>query len=153
MTQYDRAQFKGFYNSLGEIDHFSGFRTVRTIWNLTTDYIGTIWNLTFKKSGFQIPTVLSILLASYTVGIRNPTIRKPDSFENRTFWRSVFKWSRDYSKTGHLCSVFEWNHYPRPFYIKNIFFILTKWSRLVTIWKPNFFSKWRPKSSVFECYH
>ena len=28
-----------------------------------------------------------------TVGIRKPTLRKPETFENQTFWRSVFKWS------------------------------------------------------------
>ena len=29
-----------------------------------------------------------------TVGIRKPTIQKPESFENQTFWWLVFEWFR-----------------------------------------------------------
>ena len=28
----------------------------------------------------------------YTAGIRKPNLRKPETFENQTFWRSVFEW-------------------------------------------------------------
>ena len=39
-----------------------------------------------------------------TVTIRKPDIRIPESFENRTIWRSV----QHQLKTGHFCPVFEW---------------------------------------------
>ena len=40
------------------------------------------------------------------MGIRNPTIRNPESFEIRTFWRSDLEWV-NHSKTGHKCPDFE----------------------------------------------
>ena len=42
---------------------------------------------------FPCPVSYRITDDLNTVGIWNPTIRKPESFENRTFWRSTFEWS------------------------------------------------------------
>ena len=54
----------------------------------------TIWKL--DKSG--------------TVGIRNPTIWKPDPFENRTFWRSDFEWKKWQNGCHFVKSIRKPNH-------------------------------------------
>ena len=60
-------------------------------------------------------------LSQCTVGIRNPTIRKPDSFENRTKKRPVFEWLTirkpdGHSKTGRFVSGFRMAFKNRMFY-------------------------------------
>ena len=43
-------------------------------------------------SGMQMP-LKSLSIGNWTkVGIRKPDIQNPETFQIRTFWRSVFEW-------------------------------------------------------------
>ena len=79
------------------------------------------------------------------MGIRKPTFRKPETSENRTFRRSDFKrscfqmvrttaielWSQSYEN---------WKkHQPRLFYVHQIVYVYTKWSRLMDHLKSRLF--------------
>ena len=37
-----------------------------------------------------------------TVGIQKPTLRNPESFENRTFWVDFHSYGPNHSKSGHF---------------------------------------------------
>ena len=52
-----------------------------------------LWLFTPMQLPTQGPEKNKLLLRnSNTVGIQKLTLQKPETFENRTFWRSDFKW-------------------------------------------------------------
>ena len=79
------------------------------------------------------------------MGIRKPTFRKPETSENRTFWRSDFKWSgfqmvRTTAIELWSQSYENWKkHQPRLFYVHQIVYVYTKWSRLMDHLKSRLF--------------
>ena len=101
-----------------------------------------IWNQPLKSPGFKCfqiskgwisdPHYVTSCLIFYSF--------QQETFENQTFWRLVFEWSRDHSKSGHLSPVFE---------------ILLEWSRLykILLIGTTFFSKRCGTLSLFVYFH